>query len=128
MERPYKLGTEIKLVLEAEQAARLDCAENPYDYKEILICPMEGVLYNYTFYTDGRHSGGGRSLTAGYDHRGRSMEARNISVWEIKDDEVHIKFRTETDKEKIKQEFREKYRKKGMSPKEIEARLEELFA
>ncbi|MHC4647034.1 MAG: M1 family metallopeptidase [Planctomycetota bacterium] len=130
VERPYTLGTQIELELEAEQAVRLDCAENPYSYKEILICPMEGILYNYTFYTDrrSRGSGGGRSLTAGYDHRGRSMEARNISVWEIKDDKVHIKFRVETDREKIKQEFQEKYRKKGMSPKEIETRLEELFA
>ena len=126
VERAYKLGTEIELELEAEQAARLDCAENPYGYKEILICPMEGVLYNYTFYTDGRSSGGGMSLTAGYDHRGRSMEARNITVWEIKDDKVHIRFRVETDREKIKQEFRDRYRKKGMSPKEIEAGLEEL--
>ncbi len=127
VERAYKLGTEIELELEAEQAARLDCAENPYGYKEILICPMEGVLYNYTFYTDGRSSGGGMSLTAGYDHRGRSMEARNITVWEIKDDKVHIRFRVETDREKIRQEFRDRYRKKGMSPKEIEAGLEELF-
>ena len=127
VERPYKLGTEIELELEAEQAARLDCAENPYDHKEILICPMEGILYNYTFYTNGRYSGGGTSLQSGYSHRGRSMEVRNIAVWEIKDDTVHIKFRAETDKEKIKQEFRERYRKRGMSPKEIEARLEELF-
>ncbi|MHC4575353.1 MAG: M1 family metallopeptidase, partial [Planctomycetota bacterium] len=127
--RPYKLGTEIKLELEAEQAARLDCAENPYGYKEILICPLEGILYNYTFYTDLRSSGsgGGKRLASGYDHRGRSMEVRNISAWEIKDDKVHIRFRAETDKEKIKQEFREKYRKKGMTPKEIDERLAELF-
>jgi len=127
MERPYKLGTEIELELEADQAARLDCAENPYGYKEILICVMEGSLYIYTFDTDGNPSGGGKRLASGYSHRGRSMEVRNIAVWEIKDDKVHIKFRTETDKGKIKRLIEESFKKSGMTPEEIEQRLRQLF-
>jgi hypothetical protein len=126
-QRAYKLGTEIELELEANQAARLDCAENPYAYKEILICPMEGTLHIWTFYTDGSSSGGGKRLASGYSNRGRSKEVRNITVWEIRDNKAHIKFRAETDKEKIKQTFKKMYEKRGMIPKEIQKRLEKLF-
>ncbi|UCE46292.1 MAG: hypothetical protein JSW47_11790, partial [Phycisphaerales bacterium] len=62
-----------------------------------------------------------------FSHRGRSMEVRNIAVWEIKDDKVHIKFRTETDKGKIKRLIEESFKKSGMTPKEIEQRLRQLF-
>ena len=126
-QRAYKLGSEIELELEADQAARLDCAENPYGYKEILICPMEGTLYIWTFYTDGTSSGGGKRLVSGYANRGRSMEVRNITVWEIRDNKAHIKFRAETDKEKIKKAFKKMYEKIGMTPEEIQKRLKQLF-
>ena len=123
----YNLGTEIELVLATDQAVRLDCADNPYGYKEILICPMEGNMFMYTFYTDGSSSGGGRSLASGHSSRARSTVAMDIAVWEIKDDKVCIKFRAETDKEKIKQEYKRIYERKGMTPEEIEQRLRQLF-
>ena len=55
------------------------------------------------------------------------MAIRNITVWEIRDDKVHIKFRTETDKEKIKQMFIEIYKKRGKTVQEIEQLLEQFF-
>ncbi|MHC4558011.1 MAG: M1 family metallopeptidase [Planctomycetota bacterium] len=125
MERAYKLGTEIELELEVDQATRLDCVENPYGYKEILICPMKGTLYIWTFYTDGRLSGGGKSLAYGQSYA--YTRALNIAVWDVKDDKVHIKFRVETEKEKIERAFKELYEKRGMNPEEIEQRLRQLF-
>ena len=127
-EYKYNTGTEIEFELEAEQAVRLDCAENPYNYKEILICIMEGALCVWTFYTDGTYSGGGTSLTSGFSERGRSMSIRNIAAWEIRDNRVHIKFRTETDKKKIKQIFIKKCEKKGQNPDEIEKLLKQFFS
>jgi hypothetical protein len=92
-----------------------------------LICTMEGILYIYTFYNDGTYSGGGSGIDSGSSQRGRSVAVRDIANWEISDDKVHIKFHTETDKEKIKQMFIEIYKKRGKSVQEIEQLLKQFF-
>ena len=121
VELPYKLGSKIKLELGTEQAAWLDCADNPYGYKEILICPMKGNLFTYVFYTDGKFSGGGKSLAAGQAYA--YTRALYVIVWEIENNKVHIKFRTETDKVKIKQILKAQYMKRGIPLKKIEKML-----
>jgi hypothetical protein len=126
LEQPYEPGTEIELELGEKEAVRLKLAENPRGVKEILICPMEGSLLFMRLYRDGGSSVGSKSLT-----RGEAFyytRAANVAVWQVRDDKVHIKFRAETDREKIKEALREVYfKKKGITKEEIEKRLKQFF-
>ena len=124
-EQAYKPGTEIELKLGEREGVRLELAENPSGVEEILICPMEGNLYFVSLYSDGGSSTGGTSLTRG--EVTNYTRAATIARWEVVDEKVHIEFRAEIDREKIKEAIRERYKRRDMAEEEIERRLKLTF-
>ena len=106
-ERSYELGTEIEVLLSRGSAARLNCGDNSCGLKEILLYPGSTFFSHYGISTEGKLIYGGGDLISDLSSDRVNLEPFLVAQarWEIKDNEILITYRVESDEKKLEQDF-----------------------
>ncbi len=123
--QPYRLDSQVELVLSKDQAIRLDIDDDPHGFKECILYWQSsgpfGPSLHMLYFDDSNNllSRGGSAIPKikGALRQVGKLPYLTIATWDLRDDKLQIRFCISSDKQKNQREYEKWKEERQKTPK-----------